>query len=166
MVKEPSLQKTKLKACMSYKTKLMLWTALKPVQSCRGHATPITLYESVEPRVFRPATTPSNWVHESVRPRQQFSLDSPLAMDQQNQAYMSYKTNVLIILNVYIVFRAWFPDSAIKRAIVIRGFKFLAFLFFLKKWLGSQNEFRMILFGIGIQFFVISPQKNIFPNFT
>jgi len=26
-------------------------------------------------------------------------------MDQQSQAYVSYKTNVMIILNVYIVFR-------------------------------------------------------------
>ena len=56
-------------------------TAAKPQCMCRGHATPITLYESVEPRVFRPTTTPSNWVHESVRPRQQFSLDSPLPGD-------------------------------------------------------------------------------------
>jgi hypothetical protein len=33
--------------------------------------------------------------------------------------YMSYKTNVLTILNVYIVLRVWFPDSAIKRALVV-----------------------------------------------
>ena len=83
-------------------------------------------------------------------------------MDQQTKlTYMSYKTNVLIILNVYIVFRAWFPDSAIKRAIVIRGFKFLAFHFFFK-WLGSQNEFRLrFCLELEFNFVWFSPKKSI-----
>jgi len=71
---------------------------------------------------------------------------------------MSYKTNVLI-LNVYIVFsvisRFCYKKERSWSANAIKGFRLLAFHcdIFLN-WLGSQNEFRMILFGIGIHFFL------------